>query len=147
LEEKDRREKIIKFISENQPCTAEDLVKGFKDEISRVPVFHTLSELIKEGEVKDQKINRRDHRLVVDTNNPIIEISRELHEFEKAYISFLKKVKEHINRRYYELKNPDYSGPEHITSNVADNHPLHRPLSEAERDTLEEADEFFMPMI
>jgi hypothetical protein len=113
LEKKDPRKEIVDFISENQPCTAEDLVKGLKDKISRVPVFHTLSELIKEGLVKDQKINRRDHRLFVDTNNPMIVVSREIEEFENVYISLLKKIEEHINRRYHDVIAHDYSNPNH----------------------------------
>jgi hypothetical protein len=47
----------------------------------------------KEGIVKDDKLNRRDHRYFVDSNNPIVEISRELDEFESAYISLLEKVR------------------------------------------------------
>ena len=107
-----RREVIIKFISENQPCTSQDLVKGVSDKISRVPVFDTLSELMKDGIVKDQKVNRRDHRLFLDTNNPLIVIPREIDEFESVYISLLKKVKEHINRRYHELKTRHHSSPD-----------------------------------
>jgi hypothetical protein len=113
LEKKDPRKEIIKFIRENQPCTAEDLVKGLKNDFSRVPVFHTLSELIKERLVKDRKINRRDHRFFVDTNNPMIVVSREIEEFENVYISLLKKIKEHINRRYHDVIAHNYSNPNH----------------------------------
>jgi hypothetical protein len=113
MEDTKRREIIIRFISENQPCTSQDLVKGVSDKISRVPVFDTLSELMKEGIVKDQRINRRDHRLFIDSNNPIIVISREIDEFENAYISFLKKIKENINKRYHDLKTRHYSNPQH----------------------------------
>jgi predicted transcriptional regulator len=118
-------------------------MRGVKDKISRVPVFDTLSELIKEGIVKDQKVNRRDHRLVVDTNNPIIETLRELGEFENAYISLLEKVKEHINRRYYELKNRHYSSLAPSTLDVADGHPFCRALSGEEHSALDKVEEFF----
>jgi hypothetical protein len=97
----------------NQPCTSQDLVKGVSDKISRVPVFDTLSELMKDGIVKDQRINRRDHRLFIDTNNPMIVISREIDEFENAYFSFLKKIKENINKRYHDLKTSHHSNPQH----------------------------------
>src|SRR5919198_4272181 len=107
-----RREIIIKFISENQHCTSQDLVKGLSDKISRVPVFDTISELMKYGIVKDQKVNRRDHRLFLDTNNPMIVILREIDEFESVYISLLKKVKEHINSRYHDVKARHYSNPQ-----------------------------------
>jgi hypothetical protein len=115
-----RREIIIKFISENQPCTSQDLVKGVSDKISRVPVFDILSELMKYSIVKDQKVNRRDHRLFIDTYNPMIVISREIDEFESVYISLLKKVKEHINRRYHDLMARHYSNPQHRSLDEAD---------------------------
>jgi hypothetical protein len=113
MEDTKRREIIIRFINENQPCTSQDLVKGVSDKISRVPVFDTLSELMKYGIVKDQKVNRRDHRLFVDTNNPMIVVSREIDEFENVYISLLKKVKEHMNRRYHDLMSRHYSNTQH----------------------------------
>ena len=135
---RERIEIITKFISENQYCKAEDVVQGVKDNISRVPVYGTLAKMMKEGLLRDQKINRRDHRLVVDTNNPIIEISRELEEFESAYISLLEKVKEHINRRYYELKNCHYSDPGPSVVDEANRHPFRRALSGEEHRALDE---------
>jgi hypothetical protein len=113
MEDTKRREIIIGFINENQPCTSQDLVKGVSDKISRVPVFDTLSELMKDGIVKDQKINRRDHSLFIDTKNPMIVVSRVIDEFESVYISLLKNVKEHINKRYHDLKTRHYSNPQH----------------------------------
>jgi hypothetical protein len=112
MEDTKRREIIIRFINENQPCTSQALVKGVSDKISRVPVFDTLSELMEDGIVKDQKINRRDHRLFIDTKNPMIVVSREIDEFESVYISLLKNVKEHINKRYHDLKTHHYSNPQ-----------------------------------
>src|SRR5215217_7760367 len=143
MQGKERRETITKFISEHQYCTAEDLVLGVKDKISRVPVFDTLSDLLKEGIVKDQNLNRKEHRFVVDANNPIVETSRELDEFENAYISFLEKVKEHINKRYYELKNHHYSDPEPSIVDEANRHPFRKALSGEELRALDEAKEFF----
>jgi hypothetical protein len=112
MEDTKRSEIIIKFINENQPCTSQDLVKGVSDKISRVPVFDTLSELMKYGIVKDQKVNRRDHRLFIDTYNPMIVILREIDEFETVYIPLLKKVKEHIDRRYHDLMASHYPNPQ-----------------------------------
>ena len=72
MEEKDRREMIIKFISQNQGCTFGQIAEGVKKHISRVPAYNTVSDLVDDGIVKDEKVNRRDHRFFVDTNNPVI---------------------------------------------------------------------------
>jgi hypothetical protein len=70
-------------------------------------------------------------------------LSREIDEFENAYISLLKKIKEHINRRYHELKNRHYSGPELRVPDEAKGRRFYRPLSEAEHRDLDEIDEYF----
>jgi hypothetical protein len=111
LEEKDRREMIIKFISQNQGCTFDQVAKGVKDNISRNPAYDTVSDLVEDGIVKDPKLNRRDHRFFVDTNNPVIVTSKEIDEFESVYLSLLKKVKEFINRRYHDVMARHYSNP------------------------------------
>jgi predicted transcriptional regulator len=119
MDTEQRKDIILKFISQNQCCTIEQVVKGVKRDISRVPVYDLLSELMEKGIVKDKKPNRRDHRLFVDTNNPIVEISREIEEFENAYISLLKKVREQINRRYHGVMDHDYSSLQHRSLNEA----------------------------
>jgi hypothetical protein len=111
MEEKERREIIIKFVSQNQGCNFGQIAEGVKDKISRVPAYDTVSDLEDDGIVKDKKKNRRDHRFFVDTNNPVIVTSREVDEFESAYISLLKKVKEHINSRYHDAMARHYSNP------------------------------------
>jgi hypothetical protein len=68
---------------------------------------------VDDGIVKDKKVNRRDHRYFVETNNPVTVTSSELDEFESVYISLLKKVKEHINRRYDDVMARHYSNPNH----------------------------------
>ena len=55
------RKLVMDFIRENQGCNAQDIVNGLKKDLSRGPIFDTLNELIKEGAVTDEKINRRDH--------------------------------------------------------------------------------------
>jgi hypothetical protein len=113
MEEKERREIIIEFISQNQGCTFGQIAEGVEDKISRVPAYNTVSDLVDDGIVKDEKVNRRDHRFFVDANNPMIVVSREIDEFESVYISLLKKVREHINRRYHDVMARDYSDPLH----------------------------------
>jgi predicted transcriptional regulator len=111
-DEKERREIIIKFVSQNQGCTFGQIAEGVKDKISRVPVYNIVSDLVDDGIVKDKKVNRRNHRFFVDTNNPVIVTSREIDEFESVYISLLKKVKENINTRYHDVMSSHYSNLE-----------------------------------
>jgi predicted transcriptional regulator len=86
---------LIEFISRNQGCTAEQLVEGLKDKISRVPVYERLKVLLKEGLVKDESTNRRDYRLYVDRNNPSISIPQQLEDIEKRFKNLLNKSEPH----------------------------------------------------
>jgi len=69
----------------------EDVVEGLKDQISRVPVFDILKELLQDGTIIDVSTNRRDHKLYVNDDNLLVSVPRELEEFEKAFISLLQK--------------------------------------------------------
>jgi hypothetical protein len=108
MEEKERREIVIKFVSQNQGCTFGQIAGGVKDKISRVPAYNIVSDLVYEGIIKDRKINRRDHRYFVDTNNPVIVTSKEIDEFESVYIPLLQKVKENLNTRYHDIMSSHY---------------------------------------
>jgi len=112
MEEKERREIIIKFVSQNHGCTFDQIAKGVKDEISRMPAYKTVLDLVDDGIVKDKKVNRRDHRFFVETNNPVNVTSREIDEFESVYIPLLKKVKEHLERWYHDAMARDYLNPQ-----------------------------------
>ncbi|HJT47969.1 MAG TPA: hypothetical protein VJ729_07275 [Nitrososphaeraceae archaeon] len=143
MEEKERREIISKFVSQNQGCTFDQIAQGVKDEISRMPAYDTVTDLVDDGILKDKKVNRRDHRYFVETNNPVTVTSRELDEFESVLISLLKKVKEHINRRYDDLKTRHYSDPEPSAIDEANRHQFRRALRGEDRRALAEIDEFF----
>ncbi|MFL6398226.1 MAG: hypothetical protein ACJ72J_01420 [Nitrososphaeraceae archaeon] len=108
MEEKERREIIIKFVSQNQGCTFGQIAEGVKDKISRVPAYNIVLDLVDDDIVEDKKVNRRDHRFFVDTNNPVIVTSREIEEFESVYIPLLQKVKENINTRYHDVMSSHY---------------------------------------
>jgi predicted transcriptional regulator len=108
MEEKERRDVVIKFVSQNQGCTFGQIAEGVKDKISRVPAHSIVSDLVNDGIVKDEKVNRRDHRFFVDRNNPVIVTSREIDEFESVYIPLLQKVKEIINTRYHDVMSSHY---------------------------------------
>src|SRR5215212_8852750 len=108
MEEKERREIIIKFVSQNQGCTFGQIAEGVKDKISRVPAYNIVLDLVNDGIVEDEKVNRRDHRFFVYTNNPVIVTSKEIDEFESVYIPLLQKVKENINTRYHDVMSSHY---------------------------------------
>ena len=56
----DTKRTITEFISNNQGCTAEEIVNGLKERISRVPIYSALKELDKEGVVEDRSTSRRE---------------------------------------------------------------------------------------
>jgi hypothetical protein len=92
-----RREIVLTFIGNNPMCSAQNVVDGVEDKLSRTPVFEMLKELIKEGSVIDEKINRRDHRFVINKNNPLVSIRKDLEEFEKAYFPLLHTAQKRLH--------------------------------------------------
>jgi hypothetical protein len=102
---KDFREKIIiDFIIKKQYCNIEEVVKGVKNDISRVTVFKTLRNLIENGAVQryienSQKRNSREHKLFVNQNNPFIYVPLELEQFDNAYFSLLSKALAEFDRK------------------------------------------------
>jgi hypothetical protein len=102
------------FIGENQGCNAQDIVNGLKKDLSRGPIFDTLIELIKEGAIRDEKINRRDHRFFLNEDNLLISIPAELDQFKDYYYNLIDEV----NRRFDpKIKDRDKKYPEHLREN------------------------------
>ena len=60
--------------------------------LSHVPVYRTLQDLIKDGTVKDQATNRRDHKLYVDFNNLLVSVPLELDEFKVHFYRLVEIV-------------------------------------------------------
>lgn len=56
----DPKRLVAEFIIGNQYCTAEAVVSGLKEHLSRVPIYAALKELEKQGIVRDKSTNRRD---------------------------------------------------------------------------------------
>src|ERR671911_212872 len=90
------RSLVMNFIRDNQGCKAQDIVNGLENNLSRVPIFNILSDLIKEGAVTDEKINRRDHRYFLNEDNLLVSIPAELDQFKDYYYNLIDEV----NRRF-----------------------------------------------
>ena len=102
------------FMRENQGSNAQDIVNGIKKDLSRGPIFDTLSELIKEGAVIDEKINRRDHRYFLNDDNPLVSVPAELDQFNGYFFKLIDEV----NRRFdTKIKEHDKKYPEHLRKN------------------------------
>jgi hypothetical protein len=107
----------MNFIRDNQACKAQDIVDGIKKNLSRVPVFDTLRDLVKEGTVTDEKINRREHRYFLNDDNLLVSIPRELDQFKDYFFRLIDEV----NRRFdTKIKEHDKKYPEHLREDDPD---------------------------
>lgn len=97
---------ILEFISKNQGCNIQTLVKGLEHEISRQTIFNTLNELRTQGQVTvgRKKPNSRDLNLYVKENNPLYSVPKELEEFEGLFIPFLQGISHQNKRSIRQLK-------------------------------------------
>ena len=105
---------IIDYINANQGCTAQDIVDGVKDKISRVPVFDIIKQLVQDGVVRDNKLNRRNHRYFIADNNLLVTVPRELDAFISNFFSVLEKIQLFLtndanfssrdDRKFYKLR-------------------------------------------
>jgi hypothetical protein len=90
-----RRNKIIEYIIKHPGCNAEKALRGVNDWMARATYYRCLRDLMHEGIVisgpKD-KPKSRDHKLFVNTNNPLIIIPKELEQFENAFFVLLRKT-------------------------------------------------------
>jgi hypothetical protein len=84
-----RRALVLEFIRTHRGCMKEDVVEGLKNQMSRVPVFDTLKELLQDGSIRDESTSRRDHKLYVNDDNLLVSVPRELEEFETAFNNLL----------------------------------------------------------
>ena len=104
IKKEDRQKTIIDFIRLNPYCNIEAVVKGVKDDVSRATVFKLLRELIENGSVRrylenNHKRNARDHKLVVEQDNPLVYVRSELDNFERAYFDLFSKSVVEFNSR------------------------------------------------
>jgi hypothetical protein len=90
----EKRKDVMNFIRDNQGCKAQDIVDGLKQVVglSRVPIFDILVELVKEGAVTDEKVNRREHRFFLNDDNPLVSVPRELDQFKGYFFKLIDEV-------------------------------------------------------
>lgn len=95
MNHEERAAAVIEFISTHQHCTAQTVVDELQNKISRATIFDIIKELTINGAIKDNKDheNSRDHKLSVETNNPLISVPRELATLQKYFFSLFDKTK------------------------------------------------------
>jgi hypothetical protein len=113
-----RRNEIIDFVAKHQGCTAQNIVDGVEDQMSRTLVFSTLKGLIQDCIVEDNKLNRRNHRYFVNTSNLLLSVTQELNELETRILRWIKSVKERYESQIALARktnlHPDYARAEEI---------------------------------
>ena len=99
MDNQERRKKLFGFILRNQGCTKADIEKA-NISISRKTIFKVIDDLKEDGIVEEiqENPNSREHKLFVNVDNPLVRVTSELEEFEKAYKALLKKLKESNNK-------------------------------------------------
>jgi hypothetical protein len=100
-----RQKQVMNFIRDNQGCRAQDIVDGLKQVVglSRVPIFNILAELVKEGAVTDEKINRREHRFFLNDDNLLVSTPAELDQFKDYFFKLIDEVNRRSDTRISEF--------------------------------------------
>lgn len=114
MENLGHRKLVMNFIRYNQGCKAQDIVDGMRRDLSRVPIFDTLRDLVKEGAVTDKTINRREHRYFLNDDNLLVSIPAELDQFKDYFFKLIDevnrrsdtKIKEHDKKYPEQLREP-----------------------------------------
>jgi Fe2+ or Zn2+ uptake regulation protein len=113
----EQRNHVMNFIRNNQGCKAQDIVEGIKKDLSRAPIFDTLSELVEQGAVRDEKINRRDHRYFLNEDNLLVSIPAELDQFKDYFFKLIHEVNRRLDTK---IKEHDKKYPEHLREDDPD---------------------------
>jgi hypothetical protein len=108
MEENQRKKIITEFIVNNPDCNKEK-VRKYMDSLnaaSRATTLKDLSDLEADRiiNISRQKQNSRDVKLRVNSDNITVLVTKELEQFEKAFISLLEKIRDKFNRTYFDIK-------------------------------------------
>ena len=117
MENLGHRKLVMNFIRDNQGCKAQDIVDGIKKYLSRAPIFDTLRELVNEGAVTDEKINRREHRYFLNDDNLLVSIPAELDQFKDYFFKLIDEVNQRFDTN---IKEHDKKYPELLRENNVD---------------------------
>jgi hypothetical protein len=74
--------------------------------MSRATTLKDLSDLEADRiiNISRQKQNSRDVKLRVNSDNITVLVTKELEQFETAFISLLEKIRDKFNRTYFDIK-------------------------------------------
>lgn len=98
MKPEEARNKIVEFVTGHQGCTAQDIVDGVKDAMSRTPTFFYIGELVEEKILEDKRLNRRGHRYFVVSANPLVLATRELDELEVRFTRWIDEIRNYYNQ-------------------------------------------------
>jgi hypothetical protein len=87
---------IFRYISDHSHCNKADVERSLKDKGSKVTILKAIDTLVEYGLIRDEisKNNRQTHSLVVNNDNELSLLIRELDRFERAYFPLIDKLKE-----------------------------------------------------
>lgn len=106
LTESQCRQEIVDHIALHQECSKEEAYDALRDKLSRNTFFKYLPKLINEGQIIVEHKNKRDTKLFVDKNNPLVSVPECLENFKRAYIQLLKASKKIIRERGFTRNSP-----------------------------------------
>jgi hypothetical protein len=96
MNEKERRQKVREYISLHQGCSPEEACKALNEDMARSTFFHVLRLLKERGQVVAKHVNKRDQKLYLKKDDPLVSAPSELAEFENAIVTLVDKTAEYI---------------------------------------------------
>jgi SepF-like predicted cell division protein (DUF552 family) len=108
MEESQRKKIIIEFITNNPDCSKERVNK-YMDGLgaaSRATTIKDLSDLENDEiiYIYRQRQNSRDVKLRINTGNIVVLVTKELEQFEKAFVTLLNKIRKEFDNTYSDIK-------------------------------------------
>lgn len=96
MNEKERHQKVREYISLHQGCSPEEACKALKGDMARSTFFLVLGLLKERGQVVAKHVNKRDQKLYLKKDDPLVSVPIELREFEHAIVMLVDKTAEYI---------------------------------------------------
>lgn len=85
---------ILKYVKDNPGTTKQGVVNNLH-RYSRMPIFKTLNELVKEGMivVRVDEFNTQIHHLFINNENILVSLIEDLDSFKKTYFNLMNETK------------------------------------------------------